>query len=117
MEKHPPKKRARPSRAQSVELLKGKQTGFTIAKAAAIGKPGRPFVDAWIQSRIHYLAPQVTRQAGPVARRFLKEAKSRYQQYRRCGCPRLRFLAWSALDIVAGQLVGGAACSGEALRA
>jgi hypothetical protein len=74
--------------------------------------------DPWIRARLNYLSAECNRlTAGPIARRFLEEAKSRYQQYRRCGCPRLRFLAWSALDIVAGQLVGGAACSGEALRA
>lgn len=104
MQTEPSKKRARPSREQSVELLEANELGPNVAKPPTDGKSG-PFVDFWIESRINYLAPRVTDQAGPVARRFLREARARYHQYRACGYPRLRYLCWSALDIVADHLV------------
>jgi hypothetical protein len=67
----------------------------------------RPSItDHWLEARLNFWSAECSRLgAGPIARRFLKEAKSRYQQYRRCGCPRLRYLAWSALAVVACQLV------------
>jgi hypothetical protein len=66
-----------------------------------------PITDPWIRARSNYLSAECSRlAAGLIARRFLTEARARYRQYTGCGCPRLSFLAWSALDIVAGQLVG-----------
>jgi hypothetical protein len=109
METKPPKKEALAPRSRQLEPLKATETGLIIAKSPVIGKsPRRPkLVDPWQEARINYLDGEVARlAAGPIARRFLKEAKARYSQYRWCDCPRLRYLCWSALDIVAGQLVG-----------
>jgi hypothetical protein len=113
METEPSKKEAR--RRYSAGPPEAIKTDANVANPATDGKSG-PFVDFWQEARINYLAPEVIRlKAGPVARRFLREAKSCYIQFRRCGCPRLLYLCWSALDIVAGQLVGRAACSAEQL--
>ncbi len=65
--------------------------------------------DPWVHARLNFLSAECSRlKAGPVARRFLKEARARYRQCRGCGCPRLRFLPWSACEcsVVADQLIG-----------
>ena len=112
MRKLAPKKEFR-RRGRNAGILEVIQTEPNVANPTNAGKSGWLFVDFWQEARINYLDGEVARlAAGPIARRFLKEAKARYSQYRGCDCPRLRYLCWSALDIVAGQLVGR---SGEQL--
>jgi hypothetical protein len=101
METKPPKKEGLP-RAQ--QPLKENKTSLNVSDPASDGK-SVPFVDPWLEARIHYLAAEVTSlKAGPIALRFLNLAKARHHQYRACGGPRLRYLAWCALDIVAQPL-------------
>jgi hypothetical protein len=112
METKPPKKEDR-ARTKQLDPLEANKTARTIAKSPAVGK-SRRLVDPWLPAQLNYLSGECSRlSAGPIARRFLKEARARYSQYRECGCERLRFLCWSALNIVSDQLIGRAACSGE----
>jgi hypothetical protein len=105
METKPPKKEDR-ARTKQLDPLEANKTEKTVSKAAAIGKSCRSFVDHWQEARINYLDGEVTHlKAGPIARRFFEKARARYRQYTGCDCPKLRYLCWSALDIVAGQLV------------
>jgi hypothetical protein len=74
-------------------------------------------VDSWLEARINYLAFEIRRlEGGPVARLFLKKARARYRQYRRFGSAKQRYLCWSYLDHVAGQLVSRSARSDDQLN-
>jgi hypothetical protein len=93
----PPRRRALAPRAQRHGHLGSDKK----SKSKAI------VTDPWVFAQINFLDDQCSRlNAGRVALFFLKEAKSRYRQYRGCGCPRLRYLCWSARNLVANQLVG-----------
>src|SRR4029077_8619051 len=64
------------------------------------------FDDPWLWARIYHLSQECAqRDPGRIAKVFLKEAKNRYRQFTGCGCPRIRFLAWSACNIIHDHLV------------
>jgi hypothetical protein len=77
------------------------------------------FEDSWLLARINHLNDECAqRDPGRIAKVFLKEAKNRYRQFIGCGCPRIRFLAWSACNVVHDHLIGrtGDQLSGKECR-
>jgi len=122
MDKSPtPKKEALAPQARQLEPLKATGTGLTISKSPVIGKSPRRPADPWLSARLNFLHGECSRlAAGPIVRRFLKEARARYKQYRGCGCPRLRYLCWSACNIVAepiGRPLSRAISEGSSMSA
>jgi hypothetical protein len=109
MDQHRPQKKRAAGLLDPTAPIKPIQDCLSLPAAASVGKsPQRAeLVDPWLEARINYLAFEIRRlDGGSIARLFLKKARARYRQYRRYGSARQRYLSWSYLDQVAGQLEG-----------
>jgi hypothetical protein len=110
MDRSPPvKKQGRADVGNTGSNPKAIETNPALNKFRSTGKPAdqkERFEDLWIEARFHYLAFECARlHGGSVAKFFLKEAGLRYKRYTRSGYPRLRYLCWNALNVLAGKLV------------
>jgi|GEM_PF-6762275 len=98
--------------SHSAEHAKTNQDCPTLPAAPWLGKSRHQKLgDDWLKARIHWLSSEVARtNAGPIARRLLGKARTHYRQFCAGLGDRERYLAWSCLDTLAGQLFGATAC-------
>jgi hypothetical protein len=107
MDAKAPKKRGRLHAGTCESASEAIEIASRIVDPPPDGKDApEKFGDPWLRARINYLNHECAqRDAGRVAHLFLSEARIRYRQFFRSGCPRLRYLCWSACNVVSNQLL------------
>jgi hypothetical protein len=104
MKKSPVKREDSSAAGAAARASLANQNRSNLLNSTVDGKAPRraKLIDPWLEARLHYLSQEVTRlAAGPIAYRFLREAK----QYARRHDPRIRVRVWQCLDVVADQLL------------